>query len=156
MAPIEIGIVVVVCLWAVIAIALAIVINNCLKPENRGVYPHPVVGLIIDNQTDYRIGPAAKVWTPILFTILLLPITIECFILWCGYKVWRAFNKKMGLINKEPIQIEFPKYEPEVKEAELKPEEVEEYEKSPGDIATAFKENIEESISPVEDDAMAH
>lgn len=156
MAPIEIGIVVVLCLWTVIAVALAIVINNCLKPENRGIYPHPVVGLIIDNQTDYRIGPAAKIWTPILFTILLLPITIECFIFWGSYRVGSyLFNKSMSKEDKKSIQIEPPKYEPEVKEEALNSEDVKEWEKVPEDIIIteeAKVEKKEEALPSVEDD----
>ena len=90
MTKLEIAISVSVAIWMIIAIVLAVVLYKIIKPEYRKFYPHPSVGVILDNKYDPRLTEREKVFCNIVSILIFIPITFEWIVAWCLYKLGGA------------------------------------------------------------------
>lgn len=93
MTKVEIAVSVGVTIWMIIAIVLAVGLHKLVKPEYRKFYPHPSVGVILDNKYDYRLNKREKAFCNILSIIVFIPITFEWVVAWCLYKLGGAVYK---------------------------------------------------------------
>ena len=104
MTKVEIAVSVGVSIWMIIAIVLAVGLHKLVKPEYRKFYPHPSVGVILDNKYDYRLSDREKFFCSIVSVIIFIPITFEWFIAWCLYKLGIIVHK---FIRKSEIETDF-------------------------------------------------
>ena len=93
MTKVEIAVSVGVTIWMIIAIVLAVGLHKLVKPEYRKFYPHPSVGVILDNKYDYRLNKREKAFCNIVSIIVFIPITFEWVVGWCLYKLGGAVYK---------------------------------------------------------------
>lgn len=75
--------------WMIIGFICFFAIKFYLKPEFKGFYMHPIVGVLKDIYTDNAFTKIDRIFVAVGLSLIYLPITCEWFIAWCLYKFWK-------------------------------------------------------------------
>ena len=75
--------------WMFVSILTYILLLRCTKKEYKKFYPHPIVNIVKDLNSDSRFKFWEKLFIFTFLNIVYLPIICEWFITWCLYKSWK-------------------------------------------------------------------
>ena len=76
-------------LWMVIGIVTYAILLKYTKQEYRKFYPHPIVSIVKDINSDTKFKFWEKLFIFTCLNIIYLPIICEWLIAWCLYKFWK-------------------------------------------------------------------
>ena len=75
--------------WMLVSILTYILLLRCTKQEYKKFYPHPIVNIQKNINSDNRFKFWEKLFIFTCLNIVYLPIICEWLIAWCLYKFWK-------------------------------------------------------------------
>ena len=122
--------------WMFASILTYVSLLRCTRKEYKKFYPHPIVNIVKDLNSDSRFKFWEKLFIFTGLNIVYLPIICEWLIAWCLYKFWKFIYvddtveqksiedvTEMDLINmSEDYEIKVEKHSKEMEEALNNPE----------------------------------
>lgn len=91
--------------WMLASILTYVLLLKYTKKEYKKFYPHPIVNIVKDINSDTRFKFWEKLFIFTCLNIIYLPIICEWLIAWCLYRFWKLIYIDDTLEQKAEIEI---------------------------------------------------